>query len=148
MTKFNTCRTCRETDPCTKERHNSINGIQQKLIHHDERSSLLSSPPGGSPSRGGLRHAVMNPNTTVQTEPATLSGLQVPPLPPPVDPYRSTLFPLLPLRLRSSMVMGMDRHASALRDDVPRTVSTTDAMGITDIDLTSSKTWPPFGKNK
>jgi len=41
-----------------------------------------------------------------------------------------------------------DGQPSALRDDVPRTVSTTDAMGITDSDLTSSKSWPPFSKNK
>jgi hypothetical protein len=111
------------------------------------RSSVLTSASSGSPSGGGLRHVAMNQNTAVLNGPTTFSGLPVAPLP------RTSGSPWMnPLPTPSAQTSicndNVDGQPSALRDDVPRTVSTTDAMGITDSDLTSSKTWPPFSKNK
>ena len=75
----------------------------------------------------------MNQNTAVLNGSTTFSDLPVAPLP------RTSGSPWMnPLPTPSAQTSicndNVNGQPSALRDDVPRTVSTTDAMGITDHD--------------
>lgn len=111
----------------------------------------MKSPAGDRTKRvtfqGEARNATMNQNTAMLNGPTTFSDQPVAPFPRTSGSL--SMNPLPTPSAQTSIFNGNgDGQPSALRDDVPRTVSTTDAMGITDSDLTSSKSWPPFSKNK